>query len=88
MIAEKLTKINETWKDVWPRLDLLEASCESLKEEIKRKVSRKVAVTCIDRSPDSFLYWYIIKRLNGEENGSPFTRTLDVFVLKSDLKAS
>ena len=41
-IAEKLKAINESWKDVWPRLDVLEASCESLKEQIKRKVGSQV----------------------------------------------
>ena len=42
VIAEKLKAINDSWKDVWPRLDVLEASCESLKEQIKRKVGSQV----------------------------------------------
>lgn len=42
VIADKLKSINESWKDVWPRLDFLEASCESLKEQIKRKVESQV----------------------------------------------
>ena len=42
VIADKLKSINDSWKDVWPRLDVLEASCESLKEQIKRKVESQV----------------------------------------------
>ena len=37
-IADKLKTINESWKDVWPRLDTLEACCKSLVELIQCKV--------------------------------------------------
>lgn len=43
-IADKLKAINESWKDVWPRLDTLEACCESLLELIQCKVKNTVCL--------------------------------------------